>query len=345
MALLPQPPVPPTPPPLDRFWLGVGAAVLAVASAVGAFFKHISARWRGIVVAHLFFLTLWLAIQVFFFATGAYWCIPGNGFRFVKWLTASFPHVARCGPTILPPFKGTTTAVVAPVIPPPPPNSPPSTPVADPVTPPVTPPRVTGADVPGGATPPVTPPVTPPRVTGADAPGGATPPVTPPVTPPRTDAPPPPAVNAPPDSPANTRGSAAKPPPGPGTTDWSARSITNCWRNRAVGGGDCYNTADQHGGPPPPSPPPPPRWRWRSPYSYHSAPSSRWRSPYSYDADRSRWRSPYSYYPALPSRWRSPYSYYSALPSRWRSPYSYYADPCLGSYDCTQDDYYWRDGL
>ena len=93
MALVPQPPVPPTsappggPEPLSGFWLGVAAAVLAVASVIGGLFKEIAARWRGIVVAHLFFLTLWMAIQVFFFATGAHWCVPSNGSRAVEWLT------------------------------------------------------------------------------------------------------------------------------------------------------------------------------------------------------------------------------------------------------------------
>jgi hypothetical protein len=67
------------------------------------------------VVAHLFFLTLWMAIQVFFFATGAHWCVPNNGSRVVEWLTRSFAQVARCGPA--PPasaFRG-TTALAAPV--------------------------------------------------------------------------------------------------------------------------------------------------------------------------------------------------------------------------------------
>lgn len=104
MALTPQPPIPRSfeppggPAPLSGLWLGLAAVTLAVVSAAAAICKEIAARWRGIVVAHLFFLTLWMAMQVFFFATGAYWCLPSNSSRFVEWITRSFSQVARCGP-------------------------------------------------------------------------------------------------------------------------------------------------------------------------------------------------------------------------------------------------------
>lgn len=211
MALLPQPPVPPTsappggPAPLSGFWLGIAGVVLAIASAVAALCTEIAARWRGIVVAHLFFLTLWMAIQVFFFATGAYWCLPSNSSRVVVWLTKSFPHVARCGPApavhaMSTAFQG-STAAAAPA--PAPVPAPPAPVQALPRTPPF------GASA--GAS------------TGASLPSiSGTPP---------------------------TSGSAA---------GWSPRTIANCWRNRAVDSGDCYETADPRRRPPQP----PPRYRY-----------------------------------------------------------------------------------
>jgi hypothetical protein len=205
---LPPPPAQPT-----GFWLGIAALVLAVASVISAFCKEIAARWRGIVVAHLFFLTLWLAVQVFFFATGAYWCIPSNGSKFVQWLTMSFTHVAHCGPAPPPPWSALrSSAAVAAQAPPPEPASLPAVIAA----------------VPAAAAPPPAPmaAAAPPPVPMAAA---APPPV--PITPP---------------PPAN--GSA----PAPAAVQrWSAKSIANCWRDRTVDGGDCYAADSPRRSPPP----------------------------------------------------------------------------------------------
>lgn len=107
MALGPQPPVPQlpqffeppvAPEPLRGLWTGALAAALLIFAAVGSVFKEIAARWRGIVLAHIFFLTLWLAMQVFFFATGAYWCLPNETSKFAEWFSKYYPQIARCGP-------------------------------------------------------------------------------------------------------------------------------------------------------------------------------------------------------------------------------------------------------
>jgi hypothetical protein len=221
---------PPGPAPQSGFWLGIAAAVLAIASVISAFCKEIAARWRGIVVAHLFFLTLWLAIQVFFFATGAYWCVPGNGSRFVQWLTMSFTHVAHCGQALAPP-RGPLRSATAVAAPAPPPEPTPALAII-----PATPPPVAAA-------PPVAATSTPPPVAAAPPPPAATSTPPPPAAPP-----PPPAAN----------GSAR--PPLAAMQNWSAKSIANCWRNRAVDGGDCYGIADPSRRPPPP--PPRPRYRY-----------------------------------------------------------------------------------
>ncbi len=188
MAVAPQPPVPHSyeppggPAPISGFWLGLAAMALAVVSVASTISKEIAARWRGIVVAHLFFLTLWLAIQVFFFATGAYWCLPGNSSSFLEWMTRSFPHVARCGPVLQGSPQGSSAfqgsiAAAAPAPAPPPPH-------------------VSAAP----AAPPIPAPVAPPPPAGA---------------------------------PASGRGS-----------DWSAKAIANCWRDRSIRSGNCYETAD-----------------------------------------------------------------------------------------------------
>jgi hypothetical protein len=110
VASRPQPPVPrsapqffepPTAPePLLGLWAGVLAAASLIFAALGRVFKEIAARWRGIVLAHIFFLTLWLAVQVFFFVSGAYWCLPDENSKFVEWFSKYFPQVSRCGPPL-----------------------------------------------------------------------------------------------------------------------------------------------------------------------------------------------------------------------------------------------------
>jgi len=105
VAIRPQPPVPRlfespvAPEPLRGLSAGALAAALLVFTAVGEIFKQIAARWRGIVLLHIFFLTVWLAIQVFFFATGAYWCLPSESSKFMEWFSKLLPQVSRCGPT------------------------------------------------------------------------------------------------------------------------------------------------------------------------------------------------------------------------------------------------------
>ena len=68
MSLL-EPPVEPA--PLSRFLIFVGAVALAVVTFVGVVARAIASRWRGILLTHIFFLTLWLALQVFLFAKNA----------------------------------------------------------------------------------------------------------------------------------------------------------------------------------------------------------------------------------------------------------------------------------
>jgi len=106
VALRPQPPVPQffeppvQPEHLRGLWTDVIAAAALVFGVIEGALKQIAARWRGIVLAHIFFLTLWLAIQVFFFATGAYWCLPSENSKFVGWFSKLLPQISRCGPAV-----------------------------------------------------------------------------------------------------------------------------------------------------------------------------------------------------------------------------------------------------
>jgi hypothetical protein len=106
VALRPQPSIPQffeppvRPEPLRGLWTDVVAAAALVFGVFEGVLKQIAARWRGIVLAHIFFLTLWLAIQVFFFATGAYWCLPSENSKFVGWFSKLLPQISRCGPTV-----------------------------------------------------------------------------------------------------------------------------------------------------------------------------------------------------------------------------------------------------
>jgi hypothetical protein len=106
VALRPQQPVPQffeppvQPDPLRGLWTDAVAAVALVLGVLEGALKQIAARWRGIVLAHIFFLTLWLAIQVFFFATGAYWCLPAENSKFVGWFSKLLPQISRCGPAV-----------------------------------------------------------------------------------------------------------------------------------------------------------------------------------------------------------------------------------------------------
>jgi hypothetical protein len=71
-----EPPVGPA--PLSRFLIFVGAVALAVVTFVGVVARAIASRWRGILLAHIFFLTLWLALQVFLYAKNAYGYLRDN---------------------------------------------------------------------------------------------------------------------------------------------------------------------------------------------------------------------------------------------------------------------------
>lgn len=226
MALVPQPPIPPLSPSRDNeapgpFWLGVAGIVLAVAAPIAALCREIAARWRGIVIAHLFFLTLWLAIQVFFFATGAYWCVPSNGSKFVRWLMTSVPRISRCGQA--PVGSLPLLPIVAAPVPPLEPASPPAAVVPAVIPPAVAPPAVVPASPPPVPAEPVPVPVVPPPAPAAPEPQVPREPL----------AAPPPAV-----SPPAGNGTAAV--PATAETPWSAAAIPNCWRDRTVKGGDCY---------------------------------------------------------------------------------------------------------
>lgn len=66
------------PPPLRQLWLVIGAAVLAVVTFAGVVGRTIATRWRGIVLTHIFFLTLWLALQVFLFTKDGFVYLQKN---------------------------------------------------------------------------------------------------------------------------------------------------------------------------------------------------------------------------------------------------------------------------
>jgi hypothetical protein len=203
VALRPQPPVPQSvpqffeppvaPEPLRRLWTGALAAASLILAALGRVFKEIAARWRGIVLAHIFFLTLWLAVQVFFFASGAYWCFPSEGSKFVEWFSKYFPQVSRCGP-----------------------------PVASHDAPPSRTPFAVSAFGWAKATPAGSA-----AADGASASSGS------------ASATSSPASSPPSSSPASSTASAAGSP-----SQWSSKSIANCWRNRSVGSGSCFGRAE-----------------------------------------------------------------------------------------------------
>jgi hypothetical protein len=218
VASRPQPPVPQSvpqffeppaaPEPLRRLWTSALAAASLIFAALGRVFKEIAARWRGIVLAHIFFLTLWLALQVFFFASGAYWCFPNEGSKFVEWFSRYFPQVSRCGP-----------------------------PAASHDAPPSRPPfAVSSHDAASSRTPFAVssfgwakgaPPSSASSDDASASSAGASP----------TSSSPSPAPSSPASSTASAAGSASA---------WSSKSIANCWRNRSVGSGSCFGRAEAH---------------------------------------------------------------------------------------------------
>ena len=86
--------------PLRRLWILIAPVVLAVVTIVVITARTIATRWRGIVLTHIFFLTLWLAIQAFFFATGSNWCFPSENPKWLEGLFKYFPHISRCLPAV-----------------------------------------------------------------------------------------------------------------------------------------------------------------------------------------------------------------------------------------------------
>jgi hypothetical protein len=63
---------PAEPSPLSRLFVFISAVALAIVTLVGTVASWVAARWRGILLTHIFFLTLWLAIQVFLYAKEAF---------------------------------------------------------------------------------------------------------------------------------------------------------------------------------------------------------------------------------------------------------------------------------
>jgi hypothetical protein len=207
VALTPQRSVPQffepplQPDPLRGLWTSVVAGALLVLGLIGELFTQIAARWRGIVLLHLFFLTLWLAVQVFFFATGAYWCLPSDSSKFAGWFSKFFPQISSCGPAIS--VRGSLQS----------PGSLPVSPVGSPMA--ASPGSRAASSSPGSASSPASP--TPPS---AAAPPAASSPASPP---PSSPAPPPPS----------SRGSPAAASPGSATV--FNGSVANCWRDRSLG--------------------------------------------------------------------------------------------------------------
>jgi len=57
----------------------LGAVGLAVVTFAGVVARTVAARWRGILLTHLFFLTLWLAVQAFLYTKEAYTYLREKG--------------------------------------------------------------------------------------------------------------------------------------------------------------------------------------------------------------------------------------------------------------------------
>jgi len=78
----------------------------AVAAAIGVVILWLAGRWRGLILLHLFFLTLWLAIQVFTAAGGAYTFLynqvqRGVGyFRHIHYVKVPFPRLPHAKPAV-----------------------------------------------------------------------------------------------------------------------------------------------------------------------------------------------------------------------------------------------------
>ena len=66
------------PSPLRQFLTFAAAAGFAPLAFVEAVALFVRTRWRGIILTHIFLLTIWLAVQVFLFARGGYWYLRDN---------------------------------------------------------------------------------------------------------------------------------------------------------------------------------------------------------------------------------------------------------------------------
>jgi len=64
---------------LNRLMISLGAVGLAVVTFAGVVARTVAARWRGILLTHLFFLTVWLAVQAFLYAKDAYTYLREKG--------------------------------------------------------------------------------------------------------------------------------------------------------------------------------------------------------------------------------------------------------------------------
>ena len=76
MSILDQPEEPSL---LSRLMIFLGAVGLAVVTFAGVVARTVAARWRGILLTHLFFLTVWLAVQAFLYTRDAYTYLREKG--------------------------------------------------------------------------------------------------------------------------------------------------------------------------------------------------------------------------------------------------------------------------
>jgi len=59
--------------------ISLGAVGLAIVTFAGVVARTVAARWRGILLTHLFFLTVWLAVQAFLYTRDAYTYLREKG--------------------------------------------------------------------------------------------------------------------------------------------------------------------------------------------------------------------------------------------------------------------------
>jgi len=64
---------------LSRLMITLGAVGLAIVTFAGVVARTVAARWRGILLTHIFFLTVWLAVQAFLYTRDAYMYLREKG--------------------------------------------------------------------------------------------------------------------------------------------------------------------------------------------------------------------------------------------------------------------------